>query len=93
MNALTETISIDYKEALKNPYNYDYAPEKPNGAIDPWIFSSTMARVGYMGDKYYFINSQFAHLFQKNNLRGVRVDFPYNTPKTTDVVTPLKAQG
>ena len=91
MTALAETVSVDYKDVLKNPYAYDYTTR--TGTIDPWIFGSTMARVGYVGDKYFFINSQFAHFFQKNNLQGTRVDFPYVAPKMEKGVTPLKAQG
>lgn len=64
---LTETVSIDYKSSLTNPYSYGTVTG--TNIIDPWIFSSIMARVGYMNNSYYFINSQFAHIFQKNNLK------------------------
>lgn len=69
------------------------------GAIDPWVMSSLTPRVGYMGNTYYFISTQFAHLFTLANQKGVRVDFPSTvknavpTVGTTDtpVATPLKA--
>lgn|GEM_PF-3215000 len=77
--ALTERISLDYKNTLKSPYHYEYTTAM-SGAIDPRIFSATMARVGYMNNKYYFVSTQFAHFFQADNLKGTRVDFPAVMP-------------
>lgn len=75
---LQETISVDYKSSLKNPYGYNYSVS--TGIIDPWLFSSLMPRVGYIGDKYYLINVEFAHLFTKRDLRGVFIEFPLVIP-------------
>ncbi len=89
---------MDYKNILTNPYAY-YGTTTSTGAIDPWLLSSLMPRVGYMGSNYYFINTQFAHLFSQNNLQGIKVNFPAKPvayPVTDGVpppaVSPLKAE-
>lgn len=89
---MKETLSLDYKDVITNPYNYGYETTS-TGTIDPWIFSSLMARVGYIGNKYYFLSSQFAHIFTINNLKGVKVNFPAIKQPNDMIVPPLKAQG
>lgn len=46
---------------MKSAYGYGVP------ASDPWMLSSLQPRVGYIGDTYYFITNQFAHLFSKTN--------------------------
>ena len=64
---IQETLSVDYKDSIQNPYGY-YNNTASTGSIDPWVFTSLMPRVGYIGNTYYFINTQFAHFFQLDNL-------------------------
>lgn len=89
-DGISETVSMDYKNILINPYGY---PTASSGSIDPWVFTSLIPRVGYVGNTYYFINSQFAHLFSLSNSIGKKIDFT-QAPQVIypPVVTPLKAE-
>lgn len=83
-NGLSEWLSIDYSSLIKQPY---YGMEIPVAVdnmgwtwtgtkiIDPRVFSSLMPRVGYNGDQYYFISSQFTHFFTKANTNGTYVNY------------------
>ncbi len=80
-------MSVDYKDILKDSFAYGSSTTTA-GLINPWSFTSLMPRVGYIGDTYYFISTQFAHLFQKNNLSGVRVNFPRSVAAVPPMVEP-----
>jgi len=55
------------------------------GPIDPWVFQALMARVGYINNQYFMINTQFAHFFTKANQSGTMIEFTdpitMHTPK------------
>lgn len=88
-NALTETMSVDYKDILRNPYGNpmpvdanatiggtaDAAMPVSSGPVDPWVFQSLMARVGYSNNRYFMVNTQFAHFFTMADQKGTRIDF------------------
>ncbi len=83
MDAAFETISVDYKSILKNPYPGDMVKPMEGDAVsnsvatfvDPRWFSALQSRVGYNGSQYYFIGNQFANFFTKADQKGVMVEF------------------
>lgn len=89
LDAPTETLSVDYKSILKNPYPTDMIMKPMDGGvdvstssssvnpgyIDPRWFSALQSRVGYIGSQYYFIGNQFANFFTKADTKGTMITF------------------
>lgn len=84
LDAPTESLSVDYKWRIKNPYPSDMV--KPimesnvvttamDSFVDPRWYSAMQPRVGNIGTQYYMIWNQFAHFFTKANQVGTFVDF------------------
>lgn len=63
---LTEKISINYKDMIKNPYDTNNDPMSVGR-----YFPSMMPRVWYNGGQYYMVNKQFAQFFTQSNTGGV----------------------
>lgn len=78
-----ETISVDYKSVLKNPYPsdiikpmaWDVVSTSMETFIDPRWFSSLQSRVGYNGGQYYFVWNQFANFFTKADQKGTMITY------------------
>lgn len=84
VDAPVESISVDYQDRIKNPYNNDWLRPIMDGNIvtttvwsfiEPRWFWSMQPRVWYMWSQYYMIGTQFAHFFTKANQTGTFIQY------------------